>query len=267
MTEPPNDRATDVHTWIGAFAFRELPHPDPDVLVRVLGRERIASAWTGYLPTAYHRDPVPGNERLYAMLAPHTGVLQPVPVVRPDWPGWERVMADAHSRSVPAVRAYPMQWGLPPASDALSRLAGACAEARTVLLLTVRFEDLRQRHPLDVASDLTPAHVRGVVRASPGAAVVVAAAGREFIEETYWGLTPVERQRVWFDFSWVWGPPEDHFAHLLRTIGPSRFVFGTGWPLRLVQNSRANLDLLPDDIANPGLAHPGDLVALARDAR
>jgi len=31
----------DVNCFIGAFPFRELPHPDADVLVRVLEREGI----------------------------------------------------------------------------------------------------------------------------------------------------------------------------------------------------------------------------------
>jgi hypothetical protein len=64
----------------------------------------------------------------------------------------------------------------------------------------------------------------------------------------HWGLTPDEQQRVFWDFAWIWGPPEDHFAHLLRTVGAERFVYGTHWPLRLVQNPRAILDLLPEDL-------------------
>ena len=31
----------------------------------------------------------------------------------------------------------------------------------------------------------------------------------------------------------VWGPPEDHLATVLRTVGVERFLFGTGQPLRL----------------------------------
>jgi hypothetical protein len=78
--------------------------------------------------------------------------------------------------------------------------------------------------------------------------LVVTGAGRDLIEEVHWGLTTEEQRRVFWDFAWVWGPPEDHFAHLLRTLGAERFVYGTHWPLRLTQNSRANLDLLPDDL-------------------
>jgi predicted TIM-barrel fold metal-dependent hydrolase len=60
---------------------------------------------------------------------------------------------------------------------------------------------------------------------------------------------------VW-DISWIWGPPEDHLAKLFRAIGSDRFVFGTQWPLRLTQNPRANLDLLPPDLAKAPLADP-----------
>jgi predicted TIM-barrel fold metal-dependent hydrolase len=131
------------------------------------------------------------------------------------------------------------------------------------LLLTVRFEDLRQRHWLDSAGDLSAAAIRALARAGESVRIVVTAAGREMIEEVHWGLTPVEQQRVFWDISWIWGPPEDHLAKLLRTIGPERFVFGTQWPLRLTQTSRANLDLLPDDLRGVSLAD-AELVARGR---
>jgi hypothetical protein len=76
------------------------------------------------------------------------------------------------------------------------------------------------------------------------------------IEEVHWGLTPNERAKVWWDISWLWGPPEDQLAHLLRTIGSERFLFGTGWPLRLAQTPRANLALLPDELRALQLGDP-----------
>src|SRR5260370_1252836 len=67
---------------------------------------------------------------------------------------------------------------------------------------------------------------------------------RAFIEEVHFGSTPEEARRLWWDISWIWGPPEDHLATLLDTIGVERFVFGTGQPLRLPETSVAKLDLL-----------------------
>lgn len=245
-------RPVDVNAHVGGYPWRHVPHPEPAVLARVLEREGLAAAWVGHLPSAFWRDPTPGNAELYAVLAPHP-TLRPAPCVRPDWPRWQRELADAAERGAPALRAYPQLWGMGPGDPALMSLAGACAGARLALVLTVRFEDGRQRHPLDTAPDLQPAHVRALARAGTGAALVIVNAGFDFIQEIAWALTPRELARVWFDFSCVWGPPEDHLATLLRTVGAARFLYGTGWPLRLTQNARALLDLLPDDVARPAL--------------
>lgn len=246
----------DTNTLIGPYPYRYVPHPDADVLVRVMDREGIASAWVGHLPSAFYRDPTPGNSQLYTALNPHRERLRPAPAIRPDWPGWERALRTAVDAGAAAVRAYPQLWQLGPGDSRMNELAIACGEEKLPLLFTVRFEDLRQRSPLDVAGDLQAAAIRAVVRAGPQVRVVVTAAGKDMIEEVHWGLTPDEQQRVVWDISWIWGPPEDHFAKLLRAIGPDRFVFGTHWPLRLTQNPRANLDLLPDDLAGVTLGDP-----------
>ena len=238
----------DVSTFIGGYPFRHVPHPDPDVLVRVLEREGIPSAWTGHLPTAWHRDPTHGNETLFEALSPFRDRLHPVPAIRPDWPGWERALRDVVERGAPAVRAYPSQWRLGADDRGMARLASACGAAKVTLVLTTRFEDLRQRHWMDAAPDLSGPVVRSLARVKDAGRIVVTAAGRALIEEVHWGLTVEERERLQWDISWIWGPPENDLAHLFRTIGADRFVYGTQWPLRLVQNPRANLELLPDDV-------------------
>ena len=253
--------SVDVSCWIGAYPFREIPHPEPEVLLKVLAREELESAWVGYLPGAFHRDPAPANRALYAALTAHHATLLPAPIVRPDWPGWQNELQRALDAGAPAVRAYPMQWGYSPGSSALAELAYACGQAGVVLQLTVRFEDLRQRHPMDSAGDLSAAAVRAIARLPESRChVMVLGAGRELIEEIHWGLTPDEQSRVWYDFGWVWGPPDDHFATLVRGIGGKRFVVGTMWPLRLTQQSRALVDLLDADLrVNLNLAEGRDV--------
>jgi predicted TIM-barrel fold metal-dependent hydrolase len=251
----------DVNALIGPYPFRYVPHPDPGVLVRVVEREGLRGAWVGHLPSAFHRDPSAGNAELYTAVAPHRPTLRPVPTIRPDWPHWEQAVRTAADAGAPAVRAYPTLWQMGPHDQRLRELAQACGARRLALLLTVRFEDLRQRHPLDSAGDLSAAAIRDLARAGPEVRLVVAAAGRELIEEVHWGLTPEEQGRVVWDISWIWGPPEDHLAKLFRTVGAQRFVYGTQWPLRLTQAARANLALLPDDVAGASLADPESLFA------
>lgn len=250
----------DVNTFVGAYPFRHVPHPEPTALRRVLEREGIDGAWVGHLPSAFHRDPSAGNRELFSILEPHAEVLRPVPAVRPDWPRWQHTLRAAHGAGARAVRAYPPQWGLGPHDAAMRELVIAAGELGMAAILTVRFEDLRQRHALDVAGDLSAAAVRALARAGDRVRLVVTAAGREMIEEVHWGLTPAEQQRVFWDISWIWGPPEDQLAKLFRTIGSRRFVFGTQWPLRLAQNPLANLALLPDDVRDMPLADARDVV-------
>lgn len=252
----------DVHTWIGTYPFRDVPHPDPDVLVRVLEREEVKGAWVGHLPSAFWRDPSTGNDALFRAVDRWPEVLRAIPCVRPDWPQWERVLRAVAERGVPAVRAYPAQWGFAPQDVSMRDLAVACGEMGLVLQLTTRFEDARQRHWLDSCGDLSGAAIRAVARASERVHVLVCAAGRALVEEVHWGLAPEERARVWWDISWLWGPPEDDLAHLLGTCGVDRFVYGSAWPLRLTQTPRANLALLPDDRAGATLT-TGDAIATA----
>jgi predicted TIM-barrel fold metal-dependent hydrolase len=254
----------DVHTYIGPYPFRYVPHPDPDVLVRVLAREGIASAWVGHLPSAFYRDPAHGNDALFAALEPHAPTLRPAAVVRPDWPRWERTLAEVVERGAVAVRAYPPQWGMGPHDSAMLRLAAACGEAGVPLVLTVRFEDARQRHWMDAAGDLTGAAVRALARVHASARLVILAAGRELVEEVHWGLTEDERARVWWDVSWIWGPPEEQLAHLLRTIGHERFLYGTGWPLRLTQTPASSLALLPPELQARPLGDASRIAAVRR---
>jgi hypothetical protein len=253
----------DLNTLIGPYPFRHVPHPDPGVLVTVLAREGVAGAWVGHLPSAFHRDPSHGNDELFRALEPHARVLRPVPAVRPDWPAWEKTLGAVVKRGAVAVRAYPPQWGLGPDHPAMRELALACGEAGVPLVLTVRFEDLRQRHWMDQAGDLTGAAIRALARAGPRVRLLVTAAGRDLIEEVHWGLTPDEQARVWWDISWIWGPPEDHLAHLLRTIGAGRFAYGSMWPLRLSQTPKANLELLPPELRDAKLADEADVAGKA----
>ena len=168
----------------------------------------------------------------------------PVPTVHPGLALWEQVLADAANAGAPAVRCDPTYLGLEPAGGEVRVLAAACGTARIPLLLAVRLEDGRQRHPNDRAAELPAAAVRALVRSDVDVRLIVTHADRSFIEEVHFGSTPEEARRIWWDICWIWGPPEDHLATLVDTVGVERFVFGTGQPLRLPENSVAKLDLL-----------------------
>jgi len=234
---------TDHNALIGPYPFRRLPEPTPERLLAEMDRLGVAAAWVGHLLSAFYRDAASGNDELFAALEPHRGRLLPVPAVRPAFPGWEREVARAVAAGAPAVRTYPSHYGFDAAGKAMAALCSACAEAGLEVVLTVRFEDARQRHGLDVAPDLIGAAVRAAVRSDPRVRLLVTAADRAFVEEVHFGSTPEEAARIRWDVSWIWGPPEDHFAQLFRSVGRERFVFGTHFPLRLPEAALTKVEL------------------------
>lgn len=233
----------DVNAFLGAYPYRPVPGTAPESLCRAMDRAAIDEAWVSYLPAVFWAVPADGNARLYdaTKLEPR---LKAVPAVHPALTGWETSLGEAADRGAPAVRCDPTYYGLDPAGPEMRVLAAACAAARLPLMLAVRLEDARQRHPNDRAPELPAAAVRALVRADADVRLLVTHADRTFIEEVHFGSTPEEAARVWWDIAWLWGPPEDHLAILLSTLGPERFVFGTGQPLRLPEASVAKLDLL-----------------------
>jgi hypothetical protein len=235
----------DVHTFIGGVPYRGVPHPEPAILARVLAREGVDVAWVGHLPSAFAEDAAEGNDELHEALLPHHHALKAAPCIHPGRAKWERALARELDRGAAAIRAYPGKWKMTADDPDMRALAAACGEARIPLLLTLRLE----RAPM-----LTAAAIENVVCASPSARVIVTAASRAFIESVVKRFDAVERRRLWWDLSSIAGPPADDLAYCFRTLGSDRFFYGSGWPLRLTQTPRANLELLPDDVREAPLA-------------
>jgi uncharacterized protein len=233
----------DANTFVGAYPYRRVPGTSPDDLLRAMDRVGIDEAWVSHLPSVFWRNPAEGNAWLY-QTAERQARFRAVPAVHPGLADWEETAAEASSAGVPLVRCDPMYYGLDPIGPEMLALAEHCGKAELPLLLAVRLEDFRQRHPNDRAGELPPWAVRSLIRSDSRLHLVVTHADRPFIEEVHFGSTPEESARIWWDISWIWGPPEDHLQTLLGTIGAERFVFGTGQPLRLPETSVAKLDLL-----------------------
>jgi predicted TIM-barrel fold metal-dependent hydrolase len=233
----------DVNSFVGAYPFRRVPGSSPDALLRAMDRVAIDQAWVTHLPSIFWRDPMEGNPWLYET-AERNDRLRAVPAVHPGFTGWQQAVTEARAADAPAVRCDPTYYGIDSVGSEMRALAEVCGAEGVPLMLSVRLEDGRQRHPNDRAGELLPSAVRTLIRSHPALRLVVTHAERGFVEEVHFGSTPEESARIWWDICWVWGPPEDHLETLLRTVGVERFVFGTGQPLRLPETSVAKLDLL-----------------------
>ncbi|MGH7510751.1 MAG: amidohydrolase family protein [Gemmatimonadales bacterium] len=257
----------DVNSFVGSYPFRRVPGTSPDALLSAMDRVAIDQAWVSHLPSVFWRDPAAGNPWLYRTAERHER-LRPVPAINPGLPGWEPALAQARSAAAPAVRCDPTYYGIDPAAAEMRALARACGSEGVPLMLAVRLEDARQRHPNDRAPELPPWAVRTLIRSDPALRLIITHAERGFVEEVHFGSTPEESGRIWWDICWIWGPPEDHLETLLRTVGADRFLFGTGQPLRIPETSVAKLDLLDLSAEQRSSIESGNAatVALSRNA-
>lgn len=252
----------DVNTFVGGYPWRRVPGTSIPALLGAMERTRIDGAWVSHLPAVWWRDPMEGNRWLLDAVGPEPR-LRAVPAIHPELPGWEGALDEAAKAGAVAVRSDPTVYGIDAAGPSMRALVRGCTAAGLPLLLAVRFEDGRQRHPRDTAPELPAAAVRALARAAAGSRIVVTHAERTFIEEVHFGLAPEEAVRIWWDISWAWGPPEDHLALVLETIGPERFLFGSGQPLRLPETPVARLDLLDLSAEARNLIEAGNARRLA----
>ena len=87
-TSPPASAAPialDPSVFIGEYPFRHVPHPEPEILLRVMERESISHAWVGHLSSAFEENPSAGNVELFKALEPYRAKLSPAPAIRPDF--------------------------------------------------------------------------------------------------------------------------------------------------------------------------------------
>lgn len=255
---------TDVAAFVGGYPYRHVERRDANWLLTQMDRLGIDRAWVGHLASFLYKDPAPGNAELARIVAAHRDRLLPVPAVHPGLPRWEDDLNRAAAVDAPAVRLYPQFQGLDAAGGEMRVAVAAAAALGLAVALTVRLEDARQRHPLDLAGEFPAAAVRALVRSDADARLLVTHADRAFIEEVHFGLTPAEAAQVMWDISWLWGPPEDELTRLLRTVGVERFTLGTGMPLRIPDAAFAKLDLLDDVPAVRGAILEGNLAQWRR---
>ncbi len=233
----------DVSTFVGSYPYRHLRESTAASLLGVMDRIGIDEAWVGHLPSFLYRDPASGTAALLRDLDAAADRLRPVPAIHPGLPAWTTDLERAQDMGAPAIRLYPMHQALAPDGVEMREAVLAAGDMGLPALLTVRFEDVRQRHPLDVVPDLPPSAVRALARTGPTARILVTHAGRDFVEEVHFGLTPDEARRVLWDVTWIWGPPSNDLLTLVSTVGADRFAFGTAMPLRIPEATPAKLDL------------------------
>ena len=142
-------------------------------------------------------------------------------------------------------------------------LAAACGEAGMPLMLAVRFEDGRQRHPNDHAPELPAAAVRALIRSDPRVRLLVTHADRPFIEEVHFGSTPDEAGADLVGHLLDLGSARGSSADAARApSAPRASCSAPGSRSGIPENAGAKLDLLDCSAADRAAIEGGNAGAL-----
>jgi predicted TIM-barrel fold metal-dependent hydrolase len=248
----------DVNANLSRWPFRRTPCDELPRLVESLRKHRVAQAWVGSLDGLLHRDIAGVNCRLAADCRDQRRVeLVPFGSINPMLPDWQedlRRCADEHH--MPGIRLHPGYHGYGLDNPVFAQLLDLAAQRGLIVQLVVRMDDVRVQHPLVQIPDVAvgwdkpsavlpslpcPVGGRGaggegpraagsladLVRAQPALRLVVLNGLATIRGAELKQLAAVDR--IWFDIATQEGI--GGVATLLRTVPPSRVLFGSHLPL------------------------------------
>ncbi len=238
--------AVDTSCHLGQWPYRLAASAGPAELREHARRHGLSEVWVSHLAALFGFDTRSGNEACLAA-APGDEVLRPFAVLDASEPTWPAELAWAERAGFAGIRIAP-GFHSHRLADALE-LAAGCASAGLVLQVLVRLDDARSRHPLSCARDLEPREVADFVRAAPVVPLLISGLNWAEAGEVARHLGDQVPETVRFDLWHVNGPLG--VADLLAEH-PSRWVFGSGFPVQLPEPTMLQLTasrLAPDVLA------------------
>jgi predicted TIM-barrel fold metal-dependent hydrolase len=235
----------DANAYLGIWAFRKLPVTKAKELLSLMDKTGIDKAVVSSINSVLYRNCEAGNAELLDEVKLSSKRLIPLVTINPAYAGWQKDFENAvKNKSVAGIRAYPNYHNYPAEGSAMKELTQRCAKAGLLLFLSVQFEDWRQRHFLDRVTNISGEQVRFLIQETPKLKTVVTNAEGSLIQEIIFGLTKDEAERVYFDNTFIWGPPTNELQRLVNSIGHKHFVFGSHMPFRIPQASLKRIESL-----------------------
>jgi predicted TIM-barrel fold metal-dependent hydrolase len=237
----------DVNAFLGHYPFRRLRFNSAAKMVELMDHNGIDRAVVSSLHAVFYRDAHRGNEDLYEETKSLGARFTLVATVNPKYVGWQKDLAEAVEHwKMKAVTLVPAYHGYRLTDEHGQAALARIADYGLPVVLTQRFEDLRQRHHWDVAEDLELKTVTAAARSHPRL---------RFLLSNWIGLdgqTLVDaglKGRCLIDFARLDVLLRKDVPKLVAALGVEAIAFGSHMPFDYVGPSLvklANLETLPE---------------------
>jgi predicted TIM-barrel fold metal-dependent hydrolase len=229
----------DVNTWIGHWPFRQLRHNTASALVRRMDQRGIDRSVVASIHGVLYKNVHLANEELSKETRRFGDRLIPFASLNPLYPGWEEDLRRcAEDLGLCGLRLYPQYHGYELTDPASLELIDAATELGWPLQVPMRIVDRRQRHPWDLASDLTPNDFQAILRARPKARwMFLNALGLD-------GSRLPAESNFLVEISRMASVLQRNIQEMITAAGAGRLAFGTGMAFNVPDPALLKLEVL-----------------------
>lgn len=229
----------DVNTWIGHWPFRQLRHNTAAALVKRMDKCGIDRAVVANIHGVLYKSPHNANEEIARDTRRYRDRLLPFASLNPTYPGWrEDLRRCAEDLNLAGIRLYPQYQQYELTDPVALELIDAAAALGWAVQVPMRIVDRRQRHPWDLAGDLTRADLEAAVAARPKVKwMFINALGLD-------GSRLDSKARWLLDISRMTALLQRNMQGIIDSAGPSHLAFGSGMAFKDPHPSLLKLDVL-----------------------
>jgi predicted TIM-barrel fold metal-dependent hydrolase len=251
-TQPSAEQITDTHVYLGHWPHEQLPIEDPTKLIEELQRNNVSQAWVGSFEGLFHKDIAAVNERLIesckasnrantrrpTVADPPQPALIPFGTINPTLPDWEEDVRRCHEVfHMPGIRLHPDYHGYTLDDPRFTRVLDLAAAGGLIVQLVACLEN-RQTYllsPPTTQVDLKP--FVDTVTPNKKLRVLIANGYKTPGNDALRSLGKAEH--VCFDLGRTTDAAD--VLEILGAVSADRIVFGSGAPLRRIDNAWSKL--------------------------
>lgn len=228
----------DANVNLSRWPFRRTPCDEPEKLVATLRRGGVTQAWTGTLDGLFHRDVAAANARLAAdcrRFGP--GLLVPFGTINPKLPDWrDDLRRCREEHHMPGVRLHPNFHGYKLDDPLVAELLTAAEQAKFVVQIALKMDDVRVQHPLIQVPDVDPTPLAKLLATRPKLSVTLLNTNRTIQQAA--GKKLVTLPNVYIECA-MW--ETIGAIEAILAAAPDRALFGSHLPLFSLESSLLKL--------------------------
>jgi uncharacterized protein len=218
----------DVNAFIGQWPFYALSDCTTEVFKRTLDKHNIQLALVSSLDGIFHHDPQFANERLLEETVADYRIIN-VPVINPELPSWEKILdRDLKLHPIAGIKILPNYHLLNLDGDAFREFLTRFSKYDLPLIIQLRMEDLREKHPLLSVGEVNLREILDVVMTNFHKSAILLA-GIKFSEILTHKQDFRENPLMFCDTSWIEGV--NSMKRSVDAIGIEKILFGSHSPL------------------------------------